>query len=147
MIHAIYIINRAGIPLYYKETLDNASDITRATLFSGVISAIQSLLKDMEIGEATEVSTKAYDILLEVAADFAVVLVLNPCNDEDKKKLRKELAKLTTKVSFGFKNITESNLTKKEEELLNDLTNDFMVKCEKILSASEATKRLRESLW
>ncbi|MHA1353530.1 MAG: hypothetical protein ACTSPP_12185 [Candidatus Heimdallarchaeaceae archaeon] len=74
MIHAIYIIDRSGIPLFFREKEENSSDITRATLFSGVISAIQSLLKDMEIGEATEVSTKAYDILLEVATSLLLLI-------------------------------------------------------------------------
>lgn len=146
MIHAIYIIDRTGIPLFYTESVES-SDITRATLFSGVISAIQSLLKDMQIGEATEVSTKAYDILLEVSADFAVVLVLNPCSDNDKKKLRAELTKLTEKVAKEFENVPVSALRDQEREKLSKIINDFLVRGEKLLTTSKATKRLQESLW
>ncbi|MHA1865946.1 MAG: hypothetical protein ACTSVB_04990 [Candidatus Heimdallarchaeaceae archaeon] len=147
MIHAIYIIDRSGIPLFFREKEENSSDITRATLFSGVISAIQSLLKDMEIGEATEVSTKAYDILLEVAMNFAVIVVIDPCVESDKTSLRTELTRFTTKVSFEIKDVVDANLVRKEEQMLNQLTDEFIKNCEQILNTSEATKRLRDSLW
>jgi len=147
MIHAIYIIDRSGIPLFFREKEENSSDITRATLFSGVISAIQSLLKDMEIGEATEVSTKAYDILLEVATSFAVIVVIDPCIESDKISLREELTRFTTRVSFEIKDVIDANLLRNEEEKINKLTDEFINNCEQILSTSEATKRLRDSLW
>ncbi|MHA1417246.1 MAG: hypothetical protein ACTSRR_13465, partial [Candidatus Heimdallarchaeaceae archaeon] len=70
-----------------------------------------------------------------------------PCIESDKISLREELTRFTTRVSFEIKDVVDANLLRNEEMILNKLTDEFIYNCEQILSTSEATKRLRDSLW
>jgi len=146
MIKAVYVINRDGVPLYYREDTEE-ENIARVTLFSGVISAIQYLLKDLQIGSATEVSTKSNDILLELATEFAVIVVLDQCSQEEKTNLRKELAKLVTTLVFHSNDVKKANFDENSKAKIDKIVDEAIKSFEEALHTSKATRKMKEMLW
>ena len=139
---------RTGLPIAYVEGLELQNEnITKATLFSGALTAIQSLMKEMAVGQATEIETKTSEILFEMSDSFAVAVVLEK-NSENKDRIREKMEELITEITFKFGLDTENHIqdvTKQQQiqKLLAKKLNQW----EEEEKETKVVKRMKEILW
>lgn len=148
MIHAIYLMARTGLPIAYVEGLELQNEnITKATLFSGALTAIQSLMKEMAVGQATEIETKSSEILFEMGDSFAVAVVLEK-NSENKDRIREKMEELITEITFKFGLDTENHiqdLTKQQQ--IQKLLAEKLSQWEEAEKETKIVKKMKEILW
>jgi len=120
--------------------------IKEATLFSGVISAIQTILEEIDAGKPTYFTTATDEIFLEAAKEFAVAVVNKKGRSSNEEKVQKMIAEIITNVSFQFEDIPDVGILSEDD--LNQLDKIVEQALEKYNSdESEAVKKLKESLW
>lgn len=130
MLDAIYIISRNGLPLYFKKLKSiEKESIDKATLFSGAISAIQTFLATMDVGEAKYFATKTHEIYMEIRKFFGVVLIKNINLEYEREKIDQILFEITEKIDFEIQEI-HSILTfsNKQEQILNEIIDEVYSK-------------------
>ncbi|MHA1401235.1 MAG: hypothetical protein ACTSQE_12870 [Candidatus Heimdallarchaeaceae archaeon] len=137
MIDAIYLISRTGVPIYFKEHLSSKEDnIDQVTLFSGVISAIQSVLSETKVGTAKYFATSTNEVFMEISEKFGVILIKNLDESYSREIIEKILSEITTEIVFNFPNIDEHFIINKEQEQkINTIIKKIIEKYE--VSASE----------
>ncbi len=149
MIQAIYIISRNGVPIHFKELIGEDDDnVTKATLFTGIISAIQTVLREIDAGEANYFTTATHEIFLEVTNDFAVALVTKIDKDAEKQSINNLMSEIITEITFQFEEIPEIGfLNKEDQNKIEEIVDSRITKWENRKEDRTATKKLRDALW
>ena len=148
MIQAVYIISRTGVPIYFKERTPEEDDVTKITLFSGVISAIRTVLLEIDAGEANYLITQTHEVYVEATKDFAVALVKDIEDKFEREVIDEMIAELITQITFNFNELPEVGiLNVAEEETMATIINDLMTKWEESINDSKASKKIKESFW
>ena len=148
MIQAVYVISRTGVPIYYLEKQTSEDDVTKVTLFSGVISAIRAALIEIDAGEANYLTTQTHEIFLEVTDSFAVAVVKEMNDEYDNKTMNHIISELITLITFQFINLPEAGLlTIEEEKKFREIIDELLIKWENVIKESQASKKLKESFW
>ncbi|MBY9001366.1 MAG: roadblock/LC7 domain-containing protein [Candidatus Heimdallarchaeota archaeon] len=149
MIQAIYVISRNGVPIHFKEFIEEEEDnVIKATLFTGIISAIQTVLREIDAGEANYFTTATHEIFLEVADDFAVALVKTLDKTSNQAEMTKFLSEIITEITFQFEEIPETGfLTIEEQTKIEEIIDGKFSKWENKQDERNATKKLKDSLW
>jgi hypothetical protein len=137
MINTIYIISPTGMPIYFKELiLSRDSSIERVTLFSGVISAIQSVLLEIDAGQADYFTTKTNEIYMEISESFGVVAIKDFTKDYDREIIRKILTEISTKITFEVQDISsEMILSQEHEQIVDNIIVEVVAKYDKTYAA------------
>ena len=148
MIQAVYIISRTGIPLYFKERIPEEDDVTKITLFSGVISAIRSALIELDAGEANYFTTQTHEVYIEATNDFAIALVKDVEDKFKSEAINEMIAEVITQITSNFEELPEAGiLNAEEEEKMTTIIDDFMIKWDESVKDSSALKKIKESFW
>lgn len=148
MIQAVYIISRTGVPIYFLEQQESTDDVTKVTLFSGVISAIRTALIQIDAGEANYLTTQTHEIFLEATDNFAVAFVKDMNDEYDNKTMNHMISELITLIAFQFVELPEVGiLSQEEEQEIEKIIKKLLDKWEEIIKESQASKKLKESLW
>ena len=148
MIQAVYIISRTGVPIYFLEKQESSDDITKVTLFSGVISAIRTALIEIDAGEANYLTTQTHEIFLEATDNFAVAFVKDMDDEYDNRTMNHMISELITLIAFQFVELPEVGiLSPEEEQKIESIINELLSKWEDVIKESKASKKLKESLW
>ncbi len=148
MIQAVYIISRTGIPLYFKERIPEEDDVTKITLFSGVISAIRSALIELDAGEANYFTTQTHEVYIEATNDFAIALVKDVEDKFKSEAINEMIAEVITQITSNFEELPEAGiLNAEEEEKMTTIIDDFMIKWDESAKDSSALKKIKESFW
>ncbi len=148
MIQAVYIISRTGVPIYFLEQQESTDDVTKVTLFSGVISAIRTALIQIDAGEANYLTTLTHEIFLEATDNFAVAFVKDMNDEYDNKTMNHMISELITLIAFQFVELPEVGiLSPEEEQEIEKIIKKLLDKWEEIIKESQASKKLKESLW
>jgi len=148
MIQAVYIISRTGVPIYFLEQQESTDDVTKVTLFSGVISAIRTALIQIDAGEANYLTTLTHEIFLEATDNFAVAFVKDMNDEYDNKTMNHMISELITLIAFQFVELPEVGiLFPEEEQEIEKIIKKLLDKWEEIIKESQASKKLKESLW
>jgi len=148
MIQAIYIISRNGVPIHFKELLEEEDNVTKATLFTGIISAIQTVLREIDAGEANYFTTATHEIFLKVTNDFAVALVTKIDKDSDKQSMNNLMSEIITAITFQFEEIPEIGfLNKEDQSKIEEIIDSRLTKWESKKGEEIATKKLKDALW
>jgi len=148
MIQAVYIISRTGVPLYFKERIPEEDDVTKITLFSGVISAIRAVLIEIDAGEANYFTTQTHEVYVEATNDFAVALVKDIKDKFESEAINTMIAELITQITFHFEELPEVGiLNAEEEESMAKIIDDLMIKWDESVKDSSALKKIKESFW
>lgn len=148
MIQAVYIISRTGVPIYFFEREASADDVTKVTLFSGVISAIRAALIEIDAGEANYLTTQTHEIYLEATDSFAVAFVKDMKDEYDSKTVNHMISEMITLITFQFIDLPEAGiLTQEEGTKIEEIILQLLAKWEKIMKESKASKLMKESLW
>ncbi|UJG41667.1 MAG: hypothetical protein K9W45_04170 [Candidatus Heimdallarchaeum aukensis] len=146
VIESVYIISRTGLPLLYVDFVSQEDDVDAVTLFSGIISAIQVAMAEIDVGVPSFFDTEKNEIFMNVTEKFAIAVVKNQ-EPIDRNEMNKLMDQIQTLVSFDqevedFSTIsdeTKNKISKKIREIVNNW--------EDYISEREATKRITESLW
>ena len=148
MIQAIYIISRNGVPIHFKELTVEEDNVTKATLFTGIISAIQTVLREIDAGEANYFTTATHEIFLEVTTDFAVALVTKIDKDSDKQSMNNFMSEIITEITFQFEEIPEIGfLNIEDQNKIEKIVDNKITKWESKKDEGIATKKLKDALW
>ena len=148
MIQAVYIISRTGIPLYFKERIPEEDDVTKITLFSGVISAIRAALIEIDAGEANYFTTQTHEVYIEATDGFAVALVKDLKDKFESEAVGAMIAEVITRITFNFEELPEAGiLNAEEEEKMTNIVDDLMIKWDESVKDSSALKKIKESFW
>ena len=148
MIHAVYIISRTGVPIYFKERTPEEDDVTKVTLFSGVISAIRTVLQEIDAGEANYLTTQTHEVYVEATSDFAVALVKDIEDKFDRDTITSMISELATQITFNFMELPEAGILSFEEEIqLANIIDDLLQRWDESIKDSKALKKIKESFW
>jgi len=148
MIQAVYIISRTGVPLYFMERIPEEDDVTKITLFSGVISAIRAALIEIDAGEANYFTTQTHEVYIEATNDFAVALVKDIKDKFESEAIDAMIAEVITQITFNFEELPEAGiLNAEEEEKMTNIIDNLMIKWDESVKDSSALKKIKESFW
>ncbi|MHA1201104.1 MAG: roadblock/LC7 domain-containing protein [Candidatus Heimdallarchaeaceae archaeon] len=149
MIQAIYIISRNGVPIHFKELMGEDDDsVTKATLFTGIISAIQTVLREIDAGDANYFTTATHEIFLEVTNDFAVALVTKIDKDSNNQSINNLMSEIITAITFQFEEIPEIGfLMEEDQNKIAEIVDNKLDKWERRQEEGSATKKLKDALW
>ncbi len=148
MIQAVYIISRTGVPLYFKERMPEEDDVTKITLFSGVISAIRAVLIELDAGEANYFTTQTHEVYIEATSNFALALVKDIKDKFESETVEEMIAEAITQITFNFEELPEAGiLNSEEEEKMTNIIDNLMIKWDESVKDSAALKKIKESFW
>jgi hypothetical protein len=148
VIQAIYIISRNGVPIHFKELMGEEDNVTKATLFTGIISAIQTVLREIDAGDANYFTTATHEIFLEVTNDFAVALVTKIDKDSNKQSMSDLMSEIITAITFQFEEIPEIGFLIKEDQIkIEEIVDNKLDKWGRREEEGIATKKLKDALW
>lgn len=148
MIQAVYIISRTGVPLYFKERIPEEDDVTKITLFSGVISAIRAALIEINAGEANYFTTQTHEVYIEATNNFALALVKDIKDKFESETVEEMIAEAITQITFNFEELPEAGiLNAEEEEKMTTIIDELMIKWDESAKDSSALKKIKESFW
>ncbi|MHA1217647.1 MAG: hypothetical protein ACTSSN_12935 [Candidatus Heimdallarchaeaceae archaeon] len=148
MIQAVYIISRTGVPLYFKERIPEEDDVTKITLFSGVISAIRAVLIELDAGEANYFTTQTHEVYIEATNNFALALVKDIKDKFESETVEEMIAEAITQITFNFEELPEAGiLNAEEEEKMTNIIDNLMIKWDESVKDSSALKKIKESFW
>ncbi len=144
----IYIVKNDGVLLYYNSSDKNKKQrVENAALFSGIISAIKSFLKELEIGDVQTFSTDENTIFIQTRSDLAYVFVINKKSNVDEKTVFNFLDEYSKEVC---EIIDEKNTESWNDRTFNDIdeiTDRFLNKLDSLIKESKITKNLMDVLW
>ncbi len=149
MIRSIYVISRNGIPLYVYNLDTEEDHVTESTLFSGVISAIQTVLAEIAAGQPKSFTTSTNEVFLEAADDFALAIVTDARGEKFEEEIIKSLmSEIITQIGFTFSSIPDHNLlTEEENKQLEDIVMKSLKKANHRHHESIAAKKMKDALW
>ena len=141
MIQAVYIISRNGIPIVTVQTEIDSKEFTEVILFSGILSAIQTAMEEIDVGVPKFVDTKKFEIFIELAEEFAVALIRESKDVEDRDYMHEITAEILQKLDDKYDDLSDYNML--SEDQINDIRKiieKLVEKGEKELSKRKATR-------
>ncbi|MCG3226752.1 MAG: roadblock/LC7 domain-containing protein [Candidatus Heimdallarchaeota archaeon] len=148
MIHTVYIISRNGLPIIAVGKDEKDDDFVEAALFSGILSAIQTAMQEIDVGVPKFVDTKKFEIFIELEEEFAVALVRESTETEERDLMHDITAEILDKLDKKYDDLSDYNLlSDKQLQDIRALIVNMIQKGEKELSKRKATKIASDSLW
>lgn len=150
MLEALYIVSPGGIPIYFKNlaTAEGRDSVEAVTLFSGLISAIQRFLVETNVGELSFFTTSTHEIYIEATDTFAAVAVCGHCETGMSGNIREFIKEIIGAVSHLKSDFCEGNqITAATYDSLDVLVSNTYSRWIQHTKESEATQKLKESLW
>jgi hypothetical protein len=148
MIQAVYIISRNGLPIICVGKDEKEDEFGEAALFSGILSAIQTAMQEIDVGVPKFVDTKKFEIFIELEEEFAVALVRESTEVEERDIMHEITAEILDRLDKKYDDLSDYNLL--NDDQLNDIRRiitNMIQKGEKELSKRKATKIASDSLW
>ncbi|MCG3216265.1 MAG: hypothetical protein KAS63_06080 [Candidatus Heimdallarchaeota archaeon] len=148
MIQSVYIISRSGLPIVAVGKDEKTQEFTEIALFSGIVSAIQTAMQEIDVGVPKFVDTKKFEIYIEIEEEFAVALVRESKEVEDRDFMHEITAEILNKLDEKYDDLSDYNML--SESQINDIRaiiSRLIQKGEKELSKRKATKIASNSFW
>ncbi len=147
MLSGLYIISSAGIPLYFHSEM-KSEGVDNDILFSGVITAIQKLLIELQVGEVTEFKTSNYNVVLYNENKFAYAFLISKQSKLDNTAINLLHIGLNEHVKPILKDYDElEELNTNVHGVLSLAVSNVLRKWELDQKESNASKKAKESLW
>jgi hypothetical protein len=113
MIEEFWIINAAGVPLFYQSTKSGAKDdsleaITKSTLFAGMWSAINSFAQQIDGTSISSIHLGTNTLTLKKSESFNLIFTVKAPRDVKDKQVNKILAKLMESFLENYSTILPS---------------------------------------
>jgi len=148
MIHTVYIISRNGLPIIAVGKDEKDDDFVEAALFSGILSAIQTAMQEIDVGVPKFVDTKKFEIFIELEEEFAVALIRESTETEERDLMHDITAEILNKLDKKYDDLSDYNLLSDEQlQDIRTLIVNMIQKGDKELSKRKATKIASDSLW
>ena len=148
MIQAVYIISRTGLPIVVVDKGDENSSFSDQALFSGIMTAIQAAMEEIDVGTPKFVDTRKFEIFIELSDNIAVALLRKAQIDVERSILHDITAKILEDISSKFPNIYDYNLlTEEQVEEIEHFVEEMMEKGDKEIAQRKATKIVSDSFW
>ena len=148
MIQSVYIISRNGMPIVAVGKDEKTEEFTEVALFSGILSAIQTAMQEIDVGVPKFVDTKKFEIFIELEDEFAVALVRESKDIEDRDFMHEITADILNKLDEKYDDLSDYNmLSEKQVEDIKNMISRLIQKGEKELSKRKATKIASDSFW
>jgi len=148
MIQAVYIISRTGLPIVVVDKGDENSSFSDQALFSGIMTAIQAAMEEIDVGTPKFVDTRKFEIFIELSDNIAVALLRKVHTDVERSIIHEITAEILEDVSSKFPNISDYNLLTEEQiEEIEHFVEEMMTKGDKEIAQRKATKIVSDSFW
>ena len=148
MIQAVYIISRNGLPIICVGKEEKEDEFGEAALFSGILSAIQTAMQEIDVGVPKFVDTKKFEIFIELEEEFAVALVRESKEIEERDIMHEITAEILDRLDKKYDDLSDYNLlTESQLSDIRRIITNMIQKGEKELSKRKATKIASDSLW
>ncbi len=148
MIQSVYIISRDGLPILTVGKDTKTQEFTDVALFSGILSAIQTAMEEIDIGVPKFVDTKKFEIFIELADEFAVALVRESTEIEERDIMHEITAEILEKLDDKYDDLSDYNILSQDQlDDIKDIITKMIKKGEKEISKRKATKIISDSLW
>lgn len=148
MIQAVYIISRTGLPIVVVDKGDENSSFSDQALFSGIMTAIQAAMEEIDVGTPKFVDTRKFEIFIELSDNIAVALLRKAQTDVERSIIHDITAKILEDISSKFPNIYDYNLlTEEQVEEIEHFVEEMMEKGDKEIAQRKATKIVSDSFW
>ncbi|MHA2256195.1 MAG: hypothetical protein ACXAAM_08990 [Candidatus Heimdallarchaeaceae archaeon] len=148
MIHTVYIISRNGLPIMAVGKEEKEDEFGEAALFSGILSAIQTAMQEIDVGIPKFVDTKKFEIFIELEEEFAVALVRESTEIEERDLMHDITAEILEELDKKYEDLSDYNLLSDSQlKDIRKLIVRMILKGEKELSKRKATKIASDSLW
>lgn len=148
MIQSVYIISRSGLPIVAVGKDEKTQEFTEVALFSGIVSAIQTAMQEIDVGVPKFVDTKKFEIFIEIEEEFAVALVRESKEVEDRDFMHEITAEILNKLNEKYDDLSDYNmLSESQISDIRAIISRLIQKGEKELSKRKATKIASNSFW
>jgi len=148
MIQSVYIISRDGLPILAVGKDAKTQEFTDVALFSGILSAIQTAMEEIDVGVPKFVDTKKFEIFIELADEFAVALVRESTEIEERDIMHEITAEILEKLDAKYDDLSDYNILSQEQlDDIKEIITKMIKKGEKEISKRKATKIISDSLW
>jgi hypothetical protein len=109
MIEEFWIINAAGVPLFYQSTRSEVKDdsiesITKSTLFAGMWSAINSFAQQIDGTSISGIQLGKHSLKLKKSESFNLIFMVKAPIDVKDKQVNKVLDKLVESFLANYSN-------------------------------------------
>ncbi|MHA1515403.1 MAG: hypothetical protein ACTSPF_07695 [Candidatus Heimdallarchaeaceae archaeon] len=148
MIQAVYIISRTGLPIVVVDKGDENSSFSDQALFSGIMTAIQAAMEEIDVGTPKFVDTRKFEIFTELSDNIAVALLRKVHTDVERSIIHEITAEILADISSKFPNISDYNLLTEEQiEEIEHFVEEMITKGDKEIAQRKATKIVSDSFW
>ncbi|MHA1303525.1 MAG: hypothetical protein ACTSQE_11030 [Candidatus Heimdallarchaeaceae archaeon] len=148
LIEAVYIISRSGIPLLFVDFISTEDKIKEVALFSGIISAIQVAMAEIDVGVPSFFDTEKNEIFMSVSTNYAIAIVKDNKSHIERKEIESLISNIMTFLTFEKESMTDFNMLDEEQkEKIRQKISKAVKEWEKDISERDATKRISDSLW
>ncbi len=148
MIQAVYIISRTGLPIVVVDKGDENSSFSDQALFSGIMTAIQAAMEEIDVGTPKFVDTRKFEIFIELSDNIAVALLRKVHTDVERSIIHEITAEILADITNRFPNISDYNLLTEEQiEEIEHFVEEMMTKGDKEIAQRKATKIVSDSFW
>jgi len=148
MIQSVYIISRNGMPIVAVGKDEKTQEFTEVALFSGILSAIQTAMQEIDVGVPKFVDTKKFEIFIEIEDEFAVALVKESKDEEERDFMHEITAEILNKLNEKYDDLSDYNmLSESQVQDIRSIISKLIQKGEKELSKRKATKIASDSFW
>lgn len=153
MVEAVYILNNSGIPILsmvqpLKESVSDNQD-AESYLFSGILSAIMSIMEEINAGMLKKINTDRRYIHLYRNNDFSIAIITNLDDTLEDSVVEEIFSQIETEIFFfldkskeNISLISDSEWEVLEKKILSIIRNTYSDQ-----EDQQAIKRIKESLW
>ncbi|MCY3411884.1 MAG: hypothetical protein INQ03_09670 [Candidatus Heimdallarchaeota archaeon] len=148
MLSGLYLITNEGIPLYFYNNMGSKDSDSNEILFSGIISAIQKVLVEVNVGKAQSFITDNYQVKLYPEDRVVYAFIIARKSKISETALNLLHLRLHEKVQPLLKSYKELNMVVNDiSGALQLVISNVLLHWEKDQLESEASKKAKESLW
>ncbi|OLS32678.1 MAG: hypothetical protein HeimAB125_06460 [Candidatus Heimdallarchaeota archaeon AB_125] len=148
MIQAVYVISRSGIPIVVVDKGDENSSFSDQALFSGILTAIQSAMEEIDVGVPKFVDTKKFEVFIELSDEIAVALLRKGEIEVERQIIHEMTSEILQNISSNFPNIGDYNLLSEEQiDEIEKYVEEMIEKGDKEIAKRKATKIVSDSFW
>ncbi|MCG3225044.1 MAG: hypothetical protein H7647_11295 [Candidatus Heimdallarchaeota archaeon] len=148
MIRAFYILTPGGIPVFYYDPVEKKDALADAILFTGLITAIQNFLVEVEIGAPKQFTTNTREVYIKTTDCFGLVLVKDQKDDISTDDVQQLLKLLVNKLDGLIPDKQSCDVVDDtERRQIREIVDKILVYWKEIIKESKASKKMKEGLW
>jgi predicted regulator of Ras-like GTPase activity (Roadblock/LC7/MglB family) len=147
IIEELYILSKDGRPLYLYSPIKSEIDIVGATLFSGILSAIQGAMSQLDEDGVTNFTTNKKEVFVRGKEEITYVIVTSTNNPISKDAMNSLLDQIVDKVTISHQIGDDISIDESANNFYNTIVEMIINQWEKENKESKATQKLKKVLW